>query len=103
MASGQRLELHELLVGVLGSRNVYFQPPASLQMQYPCILYRRNDMDIKRANDRVYSHTTGYMVTVIDANPDSEIPEKLLDFPMCRFDRHYTSENLNHDTYILYY
>ena len=51
----------------------------------------------------MYNHTVGYMVTVIDPNPISDIHEKILRLPLCSFDRHYTQDNLNHDVYNLYY
>lgn len=100
---GRRLELHEVLVSLLGSRNVYFQPPPTEKMRYPCIVYQRTRMDIKSANDLSYSNTIGYTITLIDANPDSLILEKIARLPMCRFDRHFTADNLNHDVFTLYY
>jgi len=32
---GTRLELQNLLENILGSRNVYFQPPENLKLNYP--------------------------------------------------------------------
>jgi hypothetical protein len=55
------------------------------------------------ADNKPYNHQKAYMVTVIDRNPDSEIPEKIAMLPMCKFNRHYTKDNLNHDIYTLYY
>lgn len=99
----RRLELHQILVDILGSDNVYFQPPASLQMKYPCIIYGRIGLDPKYANNRMYMHKKRYQVTVIDKNPDSEIPDKIAELPMCFFDRHFTANNLNHDVFTIYY
>lgn len=99
-----RLDLHASLVNILGSNNVYFQPPESLKMKYPCIRYSKSGINNKRADDRIYTSTNRYEVTVIDSDPDSIIHEKILDeFPMCSFDRSYTSDNLNHKTLTLYY
>jgi len=100
---GRRLELQALLIGLLGSSNVYFQPPTSKVMLYPCIRYERGVMSTKHANNRLYSKMTGYTITVIDADPDSEIPDKVLALLPCAFDRHYTADNLNHDVFIKYY
>lgn len=100
---GTRLELHQVLVSILGSSQVYFQPPESIKMVYPCIVYERSDVDTKFANNAPYHHTIAYTVTVIDKNPDSDIPGKIADLPMSYYDRHYTSDNLNHDVYRLYY
>jgi len=33
----RRIQLHEILCDVLGTRNVYFQPPESVDMNYPAI------------------------------------------------------------------
>jgi len=98
-----RLAFHEILIDVLGSNNVYFQPPATVKMRYPCIVYSLSKMDLKKANNALYKNVNGYLVTVIDPNPDSEIPEKLLKLPTCQFDRHYTTDNLNHYSFIIYY
>ncbi len=100
---GQRLSLHQILVALLETNNVYFQPPSTVKMKYPCIVYRRNKIDEKRANNRLYLHKHGYQIMVIDENPDSTIPDKVLSLPLCSFDRHYTADNLNHDVFNIYY
>lgn len=48
-------------------------------------------------------HKKRYQVTVVDKNPDSVIHEKVLKLPLCKFDRHYNKDNLNHDVYTLYF
>lgn len=98
-----RLELHEILCDILGSRHVYFQPPSSVKMVYPAIVYSRNSISNDFANDLVYKQSLGYTVTVIDEDPDSDVVEKISRLPMCRFDRHFTSDNLNHDVFTIYY
>ncbi len=98
-----RLELHEKLCAILGSRNVYFQPPASVRLNYPAIIYSRKDIDNRYADDLVYKQDTAYDVTVIDPNPDSEIVVEVSRLPTCRFDRHYKADNLNHDVFTLYH
>ena len=98
-----RIELQTLLEELLGSRNVYYQPPASLRMQYPAIVYSRSKIENEFANNLVYKRAVAYDVTVIDKNPDSEIVEKVSFLPLCKHDRHYTSDNLNHDVFTLYY
>ena len=98
-----RLELHEILCRILRSRNVYFQPPESLKMQYPAIVYSRDDIQNTFADDVVYMQKHVYQVIVIDKDPDSEIVEKVSKLPACRFDRHYISDNINHDSFLLYF
>lgn len=98
-----RLDLQAELEALLGSRNVYFQPPASVRINYPAIVYTRSDIDNTFADDSVYMQSHFYEVTVIDEDPDSKIVEAVSKLPTCRFNRHFTSENLNHDTFIIYY
>lgn len=103
LRKNRRYDFHEKLVDILGSRNVYFQPPESIKLNFPCIVYNRVGDASLRADDIRYKFRTQYSVTVIDKDPDSEIPEKLAEFPYTRFDRHFTSDNLNHDVYTIYY
>lgn len=100
---GSRLELQSELEKILGSRNVYFQPPASVKIKYPAIVYSRNSIDNNFANNTVYKQDVSYTLTVIYTDPDSEIPKNISKMKKCRFDRHYTSDNLNHDVFTLYY
>lgn len=98
-----RLELHEKLVSVLGTRYVYFQPPESVKMKYPAIVYERSDIPNKFANDDVYLQTIKYKVTVVDRDPDSEVVERISKFKTARFEKHYVVDGLNHDTFTIYY
>lgn len=99
----QRLRLQVLLENTLGSRNVYFQPPADFMMKYPCIVYERDDEWAEHASNALYTYKKRYQVTVIDRNPDSEIPDKIRRLPYCGFARHFVTENLNHDIFNLYF
>lgn len=100
----RRLELHEELCNILGSRNCYYRPPESVKLKYPCIVYAERNGDTQYANDRSYIHKRAYDVTVIDKDPDSEIGDKIVwSFPYCRSDRSFTSDNLFHDVYVIYY
>lgn len=100
---GSRLELQSLLENLLGSRNVYFQPPASLSMKYPAIVYSLDDIENVHANNGVYAQTKAYTLTFIHEDPDSEVIDALSRLPLCTFDRHYPAENLNHDAFKLYF
>lgn len=99
----RRPNLHSQLVNLLGSRNVYFQPPPSVQMRYPAIVYSRSTIDTKHANNAVYLTDVAYQIIVIDSDPDSEIVMRVANLPKCRFNRHYVSDNLNHDVFTIYY
>lgn len=99
----RRLQLQTLLEGILGTSNVYFQPTANVQMKYPAIIYKRDTADTEFAGNNPYRYTKRYQVTVIDRNPDSDIPDKVAALPMCLFNRFFTADNLNHDVFNLYF
>ena len=100
---GTRLDLQDKLVELLGSKHVYYQPPESVKIEYPPIVYSKNNLRITRADDSVYSKRTQYEIIVIDKRPDNPVVDKLLNTPYCSYDRHYNSDNLNHDVLTLYY
>lgn len=100
---GTRLELDTLLRAKLGSDHVYFQPPASIRMVYPCIVYELDRIDGPNADDLLYLKNRRYTIKYISRNPDNDMIDKLLDIPYCMFDRRYVVENLYHDCFDLYY
>ena len=85
---GTRMDLQVLLETLLGSTNVYYQPPEALKLSYPAITYLKN---------------TRYNIIVVDKMPDNPVIDKLLSLPYCSYDRHYNSDKLNHDSLTLYY
>jgi hypothetical protein len=72
-------------------------------LEYPCIIYHRDFADTKFADDRPYSVVKRYMITIIDPDPDSDIPDKVASMPTSLFNRFYTADNLNHDVYNVYF
>ena len=101
---GTRLELSAKLHTILGSDNVYFQPPASAHMEYPAIVYSLNSIGLVKANNRNYHKKKSYTVILIDSDPDNLLKDSILDeFDYISFSTHYKSNNLNHYVYTLYY
>lgn len=99
-----RLELQKLLEKIPGVKKVYFQPPETIRMKYPCIRYNRDGAFKIEADDYPYHTRTRYSVTVIDPDPDSKIPDYILNhFQFCRADRNYTADNLNHAVFTIHY
>ena len=99
-----RLDLQSELEELLGTRNVYFNPPASVLMKYPCIRYSRSTIVVQHANNRIFKTTNQYEIVVIDPDPESKIADMILEhFPMCRLDRIYIADNLLHSVLTLYY
>lgn len=99
----RRLKLHEILCGILESRNVYFQPPESIKMNYPAIVYGLDTIDSRYADDGVYHFRRRYAVTVITEDPDTDLTDKIAVLPTSSFVRHYKSDNLNHYVFTLYF
>lgn len=98
-----RLELHEVLCEILGSRNVYFQPPESVKMKYPAIKYSLDNIENDHANNDVYIQSTVYQLILMDKDPDNEFVKKISSLSSCRFDRFYTVDNLNHYVFTIFY
>jgi hypothetical protein len=99
-----RIDLHEELCEVLGSRNVYFQPPESVKMKYDAIRYALGGKTIVRANNKAYRSTNQYEGVVITKDPDTTIPDQLIArFEMCSVGRPYVSDNLHHYPFTIYY
>lgn len=99
-----RIDLQNKLEAVLGSRNVYFQPPESLKITYPAIVYELADIMTDKANNRNYIKTHRYTLTLIHKNPDNDLKDDLLDaFEYISFDRFFSKDGLNHYVYDLYY
>lgn len=83
--------------------HVYFQEPPSMKMQYPCIVYKRSDMNIDHADNAPYSLKKRWSITVIDRDPDSDIPGKVAMLPTVSYDRNFVANNLNHDVFTLFF
>jgi hypothetical protein len=98
-----RIELQSLLESLLGSRNVYYQPDVNIKLKYPCIVYDHDHSDTQFADNAPYSVNHRYLITVIDVNPENPVLDKLIHLPQCLYDRHFSSDGLNHNTFNLYY
>lgn len=103
MSQPRRYDLHEILVEILGSRNVYYQPPATVKMQYPCIVYGLDDLTVRHANDGLYSRKTRYQVTAMYKDPDSDLPHQIASIPYASFDTQFVSDGLIHSVLSLYF
>lgn len=100
---GTRVQLQGILEGILGSWNVYYQPPENLKLQFPCIVYEKTPGRTFWADNKTWAYCDEYTVTLITRDPDSELVHALINLPKCRYDRHFVNDNLNHDVFSLYY
>lgn len=105
----EKRPLHDILCKVLeapfpdGENHCYFEPPADIEIKYPCIVYNyTNDLDTFADNIH-YQKSRRYTITIIDDDPDSKIPERLKELPYCTSDRNFAFEGLSHFVYSLFY
>ena len=99
----RRLELHKIFLGIIGNGNVYHQPPENFKLKYPCIIYERSKDYVIHGDDKPYNRRLRYTVTLIDKDSVSSFLEPIMNLPMCSYDRHFTSDGLNHDVFNIYY
>lgn len=99
----RRKELQAMLEALLGSRNVYFQPPENFKMEYDCIVYKRSPIRNRYADNRVYMQAPKWQLTLITHSPVSPLIQKLSTLPTCRHEQSYVADNLYHNVYDIYY
>ena len=97
-----REEFHEVLCDILGSRHVYYQPPETLKITYPAIIYKLDNIKTTRANNDLYLADDRMAVTLVHKEPDNDIYMKLLKLQKSSLDRVYTKDNLNHYAFTIY-
>ena len=100
-------EWQDILQGIIGLEpdrdNVFYQPPATVQLSYPCIIYALDDMHTLRADNVNYLITPTYEVTIVSRNANNPFIKKmLLDIPTARFHRRFTADSLYHDVLSIY-
>lgn len=83
---------------------VKFQPPPSIMLTYPCIVYNLQRVYTRHADNYPYIGKDQYTITVIDPDPDSQIAKEIIKhFRYASFDRRFVADNLYHDVVTLYY
>lgn len=96
-------QIQTLLESILGTGNVYFQPPSGHLMAYPAIVYERDLENVQFADNSPYRRAVRYNVTYIDRSPNSEVYDKLASLPMSRYERFFKAGTLNHDLFNIYF
>lgn len=100
----ERLKLHQELCELLGSKNVYFDPPENIKLKYPCFIYSKESPVTRSANNKMYFYMDSYNLIYIDANPDNDMTERVFSrFSYVRSGSSYVSDNLHHYTFDIYY
>lgn len=95
--------LAQKLISLMNGNRVYFQPPESIQLTYPCLIYQFETFDKRNANDRRYSKFKKYSLVYISKDSDDPMVDKIDELPYCEHKNRYVSDNLYHDSFILYF
>lgn len=98
----RRIKASEMLHDILGSNNVYYEPPESVKMKYPAIVYQRMKIDTVSADNRKYHVYDRYQVTYIRKSADDTVVDRILELPACEHVREFKSNDLYHDVFTLY-
>lgn len=99
-------ELRDKLYLVNNTKNVYYDPPESIRMEYPCFRFELNNIDVRHADNYAYARKPRWSVTYItrDVEEIEEVSRQMLDiFQYCNFDTSYRADNLQHSVYNLYF
>lgn len=103
MRERNRLALHEKLCTLLGSRNVYFDPPSNIHMNYPCIVYKRDPVSNRRADNIRYINWYPYSVQIISKDPDFPLFDTFLsNFEYGTEGQPFVSDNLHHSNFTIF-
>lgn len=102
----RRIQLHEKLCSILGSRNVYYDPPENVKMQYDCIVYSLSQVNQVYANNFTYALAPGYLITIITRTPEAQtriVDELMKMFPYAGWDRAYVTDHFHHAVVSIYF
>lgn len=102
----RRKTLNRELIRLLGSSNVYFNPPESIKLKYPCIVYNESNKKLLPADNKNYRLFNQYQLTVVDRDSDhgSAIADNILkSLQYCSLEREFIYDELNHWVLRLFY
>ena len=99
-----RAALQTILVNILGTNSVYFQPPTGFTLKYPCIVYHLDNISVLHADNKPYRLKNRYSVTYMDTkNPDSKIIDALASLSLSKFDTRFITDNIYHTIFTIYF
>lgn len=99
-----RMKLHTQLVEKI--KNVYFQPPETIKLSYPCIIYNISIPKMVYADNSKYLYHDGYDLQLICTDQDelSNLMKDILSsFQHINCSDTFITDNLYHANFTLYY
>ena len=105
MADINRLAIQAKLQSFLPSgKKVYFQPPSSVSLTYPCIIYFRHRGESFHSVNRPYVYIPIYDVQVIETDPECPVSQAIgKQLEGSRYDRGWEEESLYHNNFVVNY
>lgn len=97
-----RKTLHQNLINVLGTNQVFYEPPETVRMSYPSIVYSKGRINSMYAENKRYRNYTSYTIIVISKTPDLDVVNKILDWEYASYNRGYKADNLYHEVINVY-
>ena len=100
----KRVDIQDKFKFLLGSNNVYYQPPANLKMKYPAIVYSLDGLDVKRFDNTRLINKNCFSVTHIYRNESENLVETMLkNFEYISFDNRSIVDGIYNDHYTIYW
>lgn len=96
-----RIGLHNILTSICP--HVYFNPPETLKMEYPCIVYKLASIENRNADNIKYKTDIFYDLTYISKTSDMSTVMAINTLRYCRPGKPYVVDNLHHYTFTVYY
>ena len=97
-------EIRDLQLNNLGYQHTYFEPPEGTRMEYDAIVYKRQGIQVRKANNKTYGIRDEYLLTVISRDPETPMPEVIQEhFMHCVPGRFFVSDNLYHFPFTIFY
>ncbi len=97
----KRLLFDEAIKEATGLTHVYYDPPESIFMEYPAIVYKKTNMPSEYADGLKYIKHLAFEVKLICEDADSKYVDILHDFKFSNFNRHYIADDLHHDVFTI--
>ena len=98
-----RVELDTILRTTLGTTNVYFDPPESFKLKYPCIVYSLGGHTERKAENQTDIGLKRYTLLYITKDADDPMVDTLEDLEYCHLNRPYASDGLFHYAFDIYF
>ena len=100
----RKVELITEALKHIGISNVYFEPPQSIKLKYPCAVFKRGVISSRHAGNIIYKIDDSFDLTYIRLDPDDDMTHDILNiFRQIRHTRTFVADGLHHDQYKLYY